>query len=143
MIASLVLVAVLNSAANSRCSETFNALFAMSARRADEREYAEAAALREGAAHVYDSCSHQTDEPRHGLFPFDGVGAYAVAAMFWHLSRNDDQATRNLGLAKAALDALRRSYPRRSMDDVYRLHLNKIEQVIRNEENGHWGVWKE
>ena len=142
MFASLAIATVLSvSSQQDRCYLTFDSLYSASTKRANEKEFGEAATLREAAGHIYQDCAAAHDAPRYSLYPFDQVAAYVTAALLWHQAGDSKQATRNLGLGRTALATLRLKYPRHLRDAHFEIILSLMERLIRDAQAGKWDVW--
>jgi hypothetical protein len=115
----------------------------MSSNYADANRYAQAAALREGAARIFEDCMSQGDAPKEGMYPFDAVGSYLISATFWHLAGYSNEANRTLSLAKSSLIRVLQSYPERGLTDRQRLYLYQMRRLIHDDDAGHWAIWKE
>jgi hypothetical protein len=142
MLAALLIATTLGLASPT-CVDTFHDLYNSSSKLADSGAYAKAAALREAAANIFQDCLSDGKAPRDGMYPFDGVGAYLIAATFWHLAAASSEAERNLALAKASLNKVNRMYPGASLTDAERVYLVEMERIIREDETGKWAVWKD
>ena len=81
--------------------------------------------------------------PKDGIFPFDGVGAYLIAATFWHLADENIEAQRDLNLGKATLQDVLTKYPASTLTDRQRLYLYQMNRLIHDDESGKWAVWKD
>jgi hypothetical protein len=143
MLASMVLVTALLTDHSEACSKPYYDLYNASSRLADLSHYAEAAALREGAAHLFDDCLANGAAPRDGMYPFDGVGAYLLAATFWHLAGQSTEAERTLLLARTSLQQVLRTHPESELTDAQRLYLYQMRRLIQDDGSGKWAVWKE
>lgn len=121
MLISILFATTLNLTLSSVCVDTFHSLYNTSSKVADSGNYAQAAALREGAGNIFEDCLRNNRAPRDGMYPFDGAGAFLIAATFWRLAGADAEATRTLGLGKSALQRLELRYPQASLSDSQRL----------------------
>lgn len=143
MLALAAIATVLALAPQSDCSETFYALYNMSSKMANDGKYAEAAALREASGHLFQDCLDQKRAPREGMYPFDGVGAYLIAATFWRLAGENTEAMRDLRLGETALQVILKRYPISTLTDAQRLELAEMQRLIHDDESGKWAVWKQ
>lgn len=121
------------------CFEVYANLFNASSQRANREDYVQAAAFRESAAEVFQDCLAEKSAPTTGEYPWDGAGAYAIAAEFWHLAGFDLAAKRDLIMAKIVLAKVEEEFPGPSPNDSFR---EETERTIRNDEAGRWSVWK-
>ena len=142
VLAFLMIAATAAAPTPNTCNATYASLIAGSTKLANDKKYAEAAAVREGAGHTFQACFQRKVAPRFGIYPFDGVADYLVASTLWRLSGRFDQASRNLGEAKTALGEIEKATKGREKDDAYVGHLNLMLQMIHNREEGRWGIWK-
>ncbi len=122
------------------CDTAFNLLYQQSTTLANEKRYVEAAALREASANVFQDCLHQGRAPRDGEYPLDGVGAYVVAGVFWHLAGQVTEAKRALDAGKVALQSVLHDYTSTTIDPAALKHL---QEMISNADSGNWAVWSE
>jgi hypothetical protein len=125
------------------CSATFFALYNASSKMADNGRYPEAAALREASANLFEDCLSENRAPRTGIYPFDGVGAYLIAATFWHLAGEKAEAKRALSLGKSALREVLIRYPASMLHDQQRLYLYQMNRLIHDDDAGKWAIWTE
>jgi hypothetical protein len=77
------------------------------------------------------------------MYPFDGVGAYVIAATFWHLAGEGTEAERDLKLGKTALRDVLGRFPISTLTDAQRLELAEMQRLIHDDESGRWAVWKD
>lgn len=110
-----------------------------SGRYADQERYAEAAALREGAGRVFQSCLQRQQAPTVGLYPFDGVGAYALSAMFLHLAGFPEEAGRDVKIAQSLLKEVSTILPNAVKDESQNYF--EVRQLINAEIAGKWPAW--
>jgi hypothetical protein len=143
MLISLLIATALNLSSSSACVDTFHSLYNTSSKLADSGAYAQAAALREGAGNLFEDCLRINRAPRDGIYPFDGVGSFLIAATFWHLAGADAEAERTLGLGIAALKRLRANFPNASLTNPQRLYLGEMEKLIREDGLHNWAVWSD
>ncbi|HET6275367.1 MAG TPA: hypothetical protein VFE16_05430 [Candidatus Cybelea sp.] len=130
--------------ANSEeCSTSFLTPYNESSKLADKGMYTQAATLREESATIFQDCLKKGWAPKNGLYPFDGAGAYLIAATFWHLAHRDEKAQRDLALGKATLAEIMVSHPYGSLTESQRLYYSEMSKLIHEEESGTWGVWRD
>jgi hypothetical protein len=134
---------VLAVASQNDCVDTFYTLYNASSTMADANEYAKAAALREASAKLFQDCLDRRAAPKAGIYPFDGVGAYLIAATFWHLANENFEAQRDLGLAEMALQDVLIKYSASTLTDPQRMYLYEVKRLIQDDESGRWAVWKD
>ncbi len=125
------------------CATAFNTLYTASTESANHNQYLQAAALREASAHVFQSCMSRHEAPAYGLYPFDGVNAFIVAAMFWHLAGVSTEAKRTLVLAENTLRIVTAEYPASQKNADFKVLLLHETKLLTQEEEGKWPVWSE
>jgi hypothetical protein len=139
----VLLAAISTQSPTSVCADAFNTLYAQSTESANHARYLQAAALREASAHIFESCRSKHEAPTYGLYPLDGVNAFIVAAMFWHLAGINTEAERTLTLARNALSNVTANYPASRKDANYNVLLQHESNLLNQEEKGQWPVWSD
>ena len=143
MFAEIALALVINATPmQTHCDATFHSLLKGSVTAADGSRFVDAAALREGAANVYQACLLKGAIAHSGIYPFDGVGSFIIASTFWHLSGDDMEAERALSQSKIALELVQKRFSRIPHDSAYQGHLDLMIHMIGDRKHGKWGRWR-